>query len=147
MGNLAGQQKKRRVTMLNDVPDKKEVLRMVEGFVQAWEAAIVKPTHPLVAVQELRLEQSSGGAMGGVQKRTGRSQPPIRDIGAGHIRTDRILKHVADLRPVYRTALEHFADTGNLEITARQCKVSKRAIVDVIREGIVAFQSGWLLIR
>lgn len=136
-----------RQSFSHEVPDRKRVMALVEGFVRAWEAAIVSPSHPLISVQELNLTQSQGGHVHATQKRTGRSQPPIRDMDPIHARTDRILRHISEISPVYRNALETFADTGSLQFTADRCRVRKRVVVDLIREGIVAFQSGWLLIR
>lgn len=131
---------------MSGVPDKFEVLRLVKEYSIAWEAAIVRPAHPLAAVRELHLAE--GGKMGAKETRpSGRSTPPIRDMPGGCARTDRILSHVAEVRPIYRKALESYALTESLSRTSKQIGVEKRALLDVIREAIAVYQSGWLLVR
>ena len=129
-----------------NVPSKLDVLRMVEEYVRAWEACIVTSEHPLAAVQTLHLAE--GSSMGAKETRpSGRSRTPIRDMPGGCARTDRILKHVSDVSPRYRKVLEVYADTNSLAKTSTITKIQKRALVDVVREAVAVFQSGWLLVR
>ena len=132
--------------MREEIPSRRRVASLVEQYLFAWDESIVRPAHPLVAVIEGHLEAGTG-ITAKETRPSGRSRPPIRDMRSGHDRTHRILKHVAEVQPVYRAALEAYAREKTLSAAAESVSIEKRSFLDVLREAIAVFQSGWLLVR
>ena len=93
---------------------------VLEHWHAAREAAVVKPAHPLVAVQELRLESADGkGSVHATQKRAGRSFPPIRDMDYLSRRVDQIMAHIGTVEPLWRRAMELHCQHGSVRKAAR----------------------------
>ena len=91
----------------------------LEHWYAAREAATVKSTHPLVTVQEMRLESADGGTVHATQKRSGKSFPPIRDMDYFARRVDEIMAHIGNVDPLWRKALELHCQHGSVRKAVR----------------------------
>jgi hypothetical protein len=93
---------------------------VLEHWHAARETAVVKPTHPLVTVQEMRLESADGkGTVYAKQKRTSGSFPPIRDMDYLSRRVDEIMAHIGAVEPLWRKALELHCQHGSVRKAAK----------------------------
>jgi hypothetical protein len=92
---------------------------LLEEWHAAREAAVVRPEHALVVVQELCLEDTGTGGMRATQKRTSKSFPPIRDMPRRFRPVDDIINFVGDVDPNWRKALELYCQHGSIRKAAK----------------------------
>lgn len=114
-------------------------IQMVEGWYHASEAAVVRPEHPLVAVQTMRLEETEAGVRG-TQKRQGRSFPPIRDLPHEFRRFDQIMRLIAETDRAWHRALILYAQCGSVRKAATAAKVSAPDMWRHFNAGIAGVQ-------
>ena len=107
------------------------MIRLVEGWLIEREDYQIKPVHPLVAAQELHLEE--GGVQGGPKQTrvSGGSRPPIRDMRGVNPRVDRVMSTVRSVNNHWYNTLIAYAETG---------KVNSRHKLD---SGVACFLGAW----
>ena len=97
---------------------------LLEHWYFAREASVVTTEHPLVVVQEMHLTDGEGRTVRGSTKRTGRSQPPIRDMDYQARQVDQIMKHIGNVNGGGRKSMELYAEHRTVRNAA--AKVAKK---------------------
>lgn len=125
------------------VPQKREVVSLIESWLIERESYQNKPAHPLVAVREGHLDE--GGHVGGPKQTRprGRSKPPIRDMTGINSRVDRAMSVVREVDRSWYDLLVYYATLGSLAKSADAANCSKPAARVRLDCGIACFKGAW----
>lgn len=125
---------------MSDANLRARAILYAEHYFNSVEASIVRPPHPLVAVQELGLSDGQGGTMTGSERRTGRSTPPIRDLDPLARRLDPIMRLIGQTNRFWLAALESYAEHGSVRKAAEAKQVKQSILWKNFDQGIAALQ-------
>ena len=126
---------------------KREVNRLVEAWYYAWEDIATTPEHPLVPIQELcmpgktRTGQGTYSARGKESRRSGRSRPPIGDLGRENDRTHRIMAHIKEIDVRFFHCMCLAVKLGSYEKAGTVAKINKTTAYRHIECGTSIFRS------
>ena len=124
-----------------DKTRRERAIALLEHWWHSQERAVVKPQHALVTVQELHMTEATGGAMGGSQRRTSGSRPPIRDMDDTATWFNPIMEHVSQVEPSWRKALEAMVEHATIQRAATARRVTAAQMYRDFQLGLAVVQS------
>lgn len=116
-------------------------VEMLEHWYHAKEAAVVKPAHPLVTVQEMHLVDGEGKTVRGSTKRTGRSMPPVRDMVWQARQVDAIMKHIGNVDHRWRRSMVLWVEHKTFKNAEKASKIKAHTLFREFNQGLAVLQS------